>query len=579
MEHNNPLISTTGDSPPVQSAEIPPAPTQPTTISVPPVPPTLTKKSFVQMASIIFIILAFVYVGITFWNSASISNSPHDKAKAKALYEQVENKEIIKKKKSLSLLHEQEGILKDKRAVYRCDLIDTIYKNCVVQEKIIDPESFVRITNIYGQDSKAVYILDGDSNRYKVFTKPEYKTFRSYFVENESHHGLYSWDDYQVFKGEKVIRGSATTTLSTSTPALKPNYNVFRSTFFKQYRDNEIVAPRNPYLGIIDSNIQFASDGKYIYHGDGRSTAGSDSIYVFKVNEADLATFEPYGQQMVGTSYLKYATDKSRIFCDNVRIDEEGYPVSEGLSIIVDPTPKSFQVIYPTGAITEKNADLQVAKTDTQVFVNCTPQPQIDAATFKASTAQKVFTDRNNTYYLTLIASGTIQVAALSITSPKVVNSQEAESQDPGYFMHTDTKNNLSIELPNHFSVKENRTSVESVLFAASGKSLISNNTINMVLSKEKTSLSEKELLSNSASSLLWSGVGKKTYIFTNDNKEIRIAESKVFNKSKQKEENVMHALYLRSGYIFVVTVGVAPEDWEANKEIMTRIVTSLVFK
>lgn len=401
----------------------------PTSSSISSVPLPDKKQEYKTIASVIFILIAFTYLGNYLMSSTSefslASLFPKDKAPGgKALLRKITNKAVIKDVKSLTELHEKEGLLKDNLAVYRCNFIVDTFSDCAVQDVVKHPETFVRISNIYGQDSGTVYVLDGDSNRYKVFSKPEYKTFRSYFDPNESHYGLYSWDDHQIFKGEKVIRGSSSSTLSTTTPALKTNYNAFRSTFYKQYYKGDVAGPRNPYQGItqMDGNIQFASDGEYIYHGDGRSSATSDSIYVFKVNEADLATFQPYLQKMMGTSYLKYATDKSQVFCDNVRVDEEGYPVSDGLTIIKDPNPKSFQVIYPTSAITVRNADVQVAKTDTQVFVNCAPQTNIDARTLTGSEAG-LFGDKNGEYVININNSSTTnQKAYLTVRQPNAIH-------------------------------------------------------------------------------------------------------------------------------------------------------------
>ncbi len=395
------------------------------------VPPKFTNNVdlFKKLGAVVFVVVAFLYVGnfmVANKGDFSLSSlTPKDESiSGKALLKKITNKAVIKDGKSLTELHEKEGLLKDSLAVYRCNFIADIFSDCVVQDIVKHPESFVRISNIYGQDSDTVYVLDDDSNQYKVFSKPEYKTFRSYFDPNESHYGLYSWDDHQIFKGEKVIRGSASSTLSTTTPALNTNYNVFRSTFYKQYYKGDIASPRNPYQGItqMDGNIQFASDGEFIYHGDGRSSATSDSIYVFKVNEADLATFQPYLQKMMGTSYLKYATDKSQVFCDNVRIDEEGYPVSDGLTILKDSNPKSFQVIYPTSAITVRNADVQVAKTDTQVFVNCTPQTNIDARTLTGSEAG-LFGDKNGEYVISINNSSTTNPKAyLTVRQPNAIH-------------------------------------------------------------------------------------------------------------------------------------------------------------
>ena len=153
-----------------------------------PIPPTFTNNAdvFKRLGAIVFILLAFLYVGSTFMYSSGdfsfVSMFPKDKPLGgKALYKMIANQEVIKDKKSLTLLHEKEGLLKDNLAVYRCTFTFNTYQNCLVQEAVKNPESFVRITNIYGQDSTTVYIVDGDTNRYKVFTKPEYKTFRSYF--------------------------------------------------------------------------------------------------------------------------------------------------------------------------------------------------------------------------------------------------------------------------------------------------------------------------------------------------------------------------------------------------------------
>jgi hypothetical protein len=202
--------------------------------------------------------------------------------------------------------------------------------------------------------------------------------------------GLWKGDDYHLFKGEKILTIKSVPTGMTD------------AIFYKQYKTGEADAPgRHPYSRMakgFDGEIQYMADDQFMYHGDGKASSTDPFIHLTKVEGADLKTFTYYQQKMLGTAYFRYATDKNNVYCDNVTLGSDGYFTSDGLTIIKDPNPKSFKVIYPTEAITEQNADLQVAKTDTQVFVNCTLNPKIDAATLTFTSATGFFQDKNDKY-------------------------------------------------------------------------------------------------------------------------------------------------------------------------------------
>lgn len=360
-------------------------------------PPSFTNNAdvFKKLGAIVFILLAFIYVGNNFMSSSGdfsfASMFPkNNPLGGKALAKKISNKEIIKDVKSLMVLDEKEGLLKDNKAVYRCSFELFVYQNCVIQEVVKHPESFSRVTNIFGKDSESVYVIDEKTNNYKVLKEASAPTFRPlYNGMTESLMGLYAGDDFHLFKGEKILTIKSVPTGMTD------------ALFYKEYKRGEVDAPgRHPYSRMakgFDGDIQYMADDQFMYHGDGKASSTDPFIHLTKVEGADLKTFTYYQQKMLGTAYLKYATDKNNVYCDNVTLGSDGYFTSDGLTIIKDPNPKSFKVIYPTDPITERNANLQVAKTDSQVFVNCSPQPHIDADTFEMADAG-LFADKHGTY-------------------------------------------------------------------------------------------------------------------------------------------------------------------------------------
>jgi len=365
------------------------------------------KSAIKTMLAVVFIVLALSYTAITLLSTVTLSDLGLSRASAptgKTVLRMVVNKEIVKDVKSLTVLHEKEGLLKDNLAVYRCNVVGKKYDVCVVQDIVKHPESFQRVTAIFGKDSESAYVIDEKTNNYKVLVGASAPTFRSlYNVSTEGVAGLYAGDDLKLFKGEKVLT-------IKSVPA-----GMNDSLFYKQYREGEPDAQgRQPYsrmTGGWDGEIQYMGDNEFIYHGNGKASSTDPFVHLTKVEGLDFSTFKYYEQKMIGTSYLKYAYDKNNIYCDNVNLGTDGYFSSDGLTILKDANPSSFKVIYPTSAITEKNASIQVAKTDTQVFVNCAPQSNIDAATLKVDRAlgsDTVFSDKNNEYKVEAVtASGT----------------------------------------------------------------------------------------------------------------------------------------------------------------------------
>jgi uncharacterized surface protein with fasciclin (FAS1) repeats len=116
------------------------------------------------------------------------------------------NRDVIKDRWSLVVVNAKEGILKDKKDVYRCDPLGGAYAACIVQVAVKNPQSFERVTNIFGKDSELVYVLDGNTNNYKVLKEASAPTFRPlYNGMTESLMGLYAGDDFHLFKGEKIL--------------------------------------------------------------------------------------------------------------------------------------------------------------------------------------------------------------------------------------------------------------------------------------------------------------------------------------------------------------------------------------
>lgn len=373
------------------------------------------KSEVITIASIIFIICALSYIGYTLVKNSQSNVATETMGNidsllsGKALLKTISNKEIIKDVKSLAVLSGEEGLLKDTKAVYRCNT-ELYQKTCTVQDEVKHPERFVRVTNIFGKDSQLVYVVDEKTNNYKVLQGASAASFRPlYNSMTESLMGLYAGDDSTLFKGEKVLTIKSVPT------------GMNDALFYKLYKQGEKDPPeRHPYSRMakgFDGDIQYMADDQFIYHGDGKASSTDPYIHLTKVEGADRATFTYYQQKMTGTSYLKYAYDKNNVYCDNVSLGTDGYFTSDGLTIIKDPNPKSLEVIYPSREITEKNAALQVAKTETQVFVNCTPQKNIDAKTFSSTSDGKLgsFSDKNVSFYLTTFNQSEVSSSSLAV--------------------------------------------------------------------------------------------------------------------------------------------------------------------
>ena len=210
--------------------------------------------------------------------------------------------------------------------------------------------------------------------------------------------------------------------------------------------------------------------------------------------------------------------------------------------------------------------------------MNCTPYSHIDAASFKASTAPKVFTDKNNSYYLSVVASGTLQVATLSTTSPVAVTAdrqdyQGAEVKESGYFIHKDSQGGFSIELPNNFYVKETPLNREDLIFSARSNKGSQTYPVAIAISVEKNAVSESDILRVPSSALEEGGFKvARDYSVAKGNKTIRLIESGILSGNGL---NRVTALYVGSSKLYLVTSIVESTGWEENKDMMTRMVLS----